>query len=89
MALKVHPLKDEEKEILAQWQRSDNVVGYRRSRIVQLSTRGWGWGEIAEALGLHIESVRQTVNEFTCPPSGAGGQVKAGHLQLSAARSGC
>lgn len=64
MTIKVRPITTEESETLEHWQRSDNIVGYRRARILRLSEAGWKCATIAEVLGLHIETVRETINEF-------------------------
>ena len=64
MTIKVRPITIQEAEILNHWQRSDNVVGYRRARILRLSEASWKCVAIAEVLGLHIETVRETINEF-------------------------
>jgi transposase len=37
------------------------VVRYRRARILRLSEKGWMPAAIAEALGVHVETVRQTL----------------------------
>lgn len=64
MTIKVRTIKPEEAEILDQWHRADNVVGYRRARILRLSAKSWSCAEIAEALGLHVHSVRDTIKTF-------------------------
>lgn len=64
MALYVRPITEEESETLEHWQRADNVVGYRRARIVRLSAAGWTCPRIGEALGLHAETVRAAVQAF-------------------------
>ena len=64
MTIKVPPIKVEEMKILKQWQRSDDVVGYRRARMLRLSEAGWKCTAIAEVLGLHVETVRQTIKSF-------------------------
>ena len=64
MTIKVRPITAQESETLEHWQRSDNVVGYRRARILRLSEAGWKCEAIAGVLGLHIETVRETIKEF-------------------------
>jgi transposase len=64
MALYVRSMTEEESETLDGWQRADKVVGYRRARIVRLSAAGWNCPRISEALGLHTETVRDTVKQF-------------------------
>jgi transposase len=64
MTIKVRPITAQESETLDHWQRSDNVVGYRRARILRLSEAGWKSEAIAEVLGLHIETVRETIKDF-------------------------
>ena len=64
MTIKVRPITSQEAQALDHWQRSDNVVGYRRARILRLSEAAWKCEAIAEVLGLHIETVRETINEF-------------------------
>jgi transposase len=64
MAIKVRPITIEESEILDRWQRSDDIVRYRRSRILRLSAAGWRCPAIAEALALHAETVRWVIKAF-------------------------
>ncbi len=64
MTIKTRPITPEESDALNHWQRADNVVGYRRARILRLSEAGWKCTAIAEVLGLHIDTIRQTINEF-------------------------
>lgn len=64
MAIKVRTITSEESETLEHWQRADNVVGYRRARILRLSAAGWGCPEIADVLGVHVETVRETIKAF-------------------------
>jgi len=64
MTLYVRTITPEESDVLDHWQRADNVVGYRHARIVRLSAQGWQAAEVADALGLHVESVRQTIKDF-------------------------
>ena len=61
MTIYVRSITREESETLDHWERADDVVGYRRARILRLSEDGWKCGEIADALGLHVETVRQTI----------------------------
>lgn len=64
MTLQVRAIAPEESEVLNHWQRTDSVVCYRRARIVRLSASGWKAADIADVLGLHVESVRQTIKDF-------------------------
>ena len=64
MTIKVRPITPQESETLDHWQRADNVVGYRRSRILRLSEAGWKCADIAGVLGLHVETVRLTIKDF-------------------------
>jgi len=64
MAIKVRPITPEESEVLDQWQRSDDVVRYRRARILRLSEANWRCPVIAKVLGLDVATVRQTVKDF-------------------------
>lgn len=64
MAIKVRAITSEESEILNRWQRQDDVVGYRRARILRLSEAQWRCPAIAEVLGLHVETVRQIIKDF-------------------------
>lgn len=64
MTIKVRAITSQESETLDHWQRSDSVVGYRRARILRLSEAGWQSAAIAEVLGLHIETVRETIKAF-------------------------
>ncbi len=64
MAIRVRPITQEEHETLERWQRSDDVVRYRRARILFLSEAGWKCPAIAAALGLHIETVRDVIQAF-------------------------
>jgi len=64
MTIKVRTLTPDEAGILDHWQRADDVVSYRRGRILRLSAAGWQCSTIAEALGLHVETVRSTIKAF-------------------------
>ena len=64
MAIKVRLLTPEESETLDRWQRSDDIVRYRRARMLRLSEANWRCPAIAEALGLHVETVRLTIKSF-------------------------
>lgn len=51
MTLYVRKITPEESAVLDKWQRADNVVGYRRARIVRLSANGrHGWCTIWQRL---------------------------------------
>jgi transposase len=64
MAIQVRTITPEEAEVLDHWQRADSVVGYRRARILRLSEAGWGCPDIATVLGIHVETVRETIKTF-------------------------
>ena len=64
MTLQVRTVTSTESNVLNHWQRADNVVCYRRARIVRLSEQGWKAAAIADVLGLHVEIVRQTIKDF-------------------------
>lgn len=64
MTIKVRTLTEAERETLLNWQRSDHVIRYRRARMLFLSEKGWKCPEIAEVLGIHAETVRDTVQQF-------------------------
>ena len=64
MTLYVRKITLNESDVLDRWQRADNVVRYRRARIVRLSAGRWKAADIAETLGLHVEIVRQTIKDF-------------------------
>jgi len=64
MTIKVRSITPEESKILEQWQRCDDVVRYRRARIVLLSARRWKCPAIAEALALHAQTVRDVIAAF-------------------------
>ena len=64
MAIRVRPITQEEHETLERWERTDDVVRYRRARILFLSEAGWKCPAIAVALGLHVETVRDVIQAF-------------------------
>lgn len=64
MAIRVRTITPEEQEILDRWQRADNIVGYRRARILRLSATGYTCPAIADLLGLHVATVRDTIQRF-------------------------
>ena len=64
MAIKVRSITSQESEILDGWQRSDDIVRYRRARMLRLSEANWRCPGIARALGLHVESVRLIIKLF-------------------------
>ena len=64
MTIKLRTITPNEAAILDHWQRADDVVGYRRARILRLSAADWQCKAIAEALGIHVETVRSTINDF-------------------------
>jgi len=64
MAIRVRPITREESETLDRWQRTDDIVRYRRARILRLSEAKWKCPIIAQALGLHEETVREVITAF-------------------------
>ncbi len=64
MAIRVRSITQEEQEILERWERSDDLVRYRRARILRLSQVRWKCSVIAEALALHVETVRDVIQAF-------------------------
>lgn len=64
MTIKVRPITAEESAVLDRWQRSDDVICYRRARILRLSRARWKCPAIAEALALHAETVRDVIKAF-------------------------
>ena len=64
MTIRVRPITREESETLDRWQRSDDIVRYRRARILRLSEAKWKCPVIAQALGLHEETVREVITAF-------------------------
>ena len=64
MAIRVRSITAEESEILDRWERGDNVVCYRRARILRLSEENWRCPAIAEVLALHVETVRGVIKAF-------------------------
>jgi transposase len=64
MAIRVRSITAEESEILDRWERGDNIVCYRRARILRLSEADWRCPAIADVLALHVETVRWTIKAF-------------------------
>lgn len=64
MTIKIRTITAAESATLDQWQRSADVVRYRRARILRLAEQAWQSGPIAEVLGLHVDTVRQTLKDF-------------------------
>ena len=62
--MQVRPLSVDELEILFYWERADNIEGYIYARIIQLSRKGWNLEDIALAMGIDIEMVRQIISSF-------------------------
>ncbi|HEC36113.1 MAG TPA: helix-turn-helix domain-containing protein [Anaerolineae bacterium] len=61
MAIKACSITSRESEVLNRWQQCDDIIRYQRACILRLSEAGWRCPVIAEALGLHVETVRLTV----------------------------
>ena len=64
MTIRIRSITSEEAETLDSWQRGDDVVRYRRARIVRLAEANWQSGDIADVLGLHVETIRCTIKDF-------------------------
>jgi transposase len=64
MALRVRVITAEESEILDRWQRGDDIVRYRRARVLRLSETDWRCPAIAQVLALHPETVRWVIKAF-------------------------
>jgi len=64
MAIRVRSITAEESEILDCWQRCDDIVRYRRARMLRLSETGWRCPAIAEILALYVETVRWVIKTF-------------------------
>ena len=64
MTIKVRTIRAKESETLDHWQRADNVVGYRRARVLRLSEAGWKCPAIAEVLGVHVAPTACAFNEL-------------------------
>ena len=64
MAIRVRSITAEESEVLDRWQRGDDIVRYRRARVLRLSETGWRCPAIAEVLALHPETVRWVIKAF-------------------------
>lgn len=64
MTIRVRAMSTEERETLGGWERADDVVRYRRARVLLLSAERWRCARIAEALGLHVETVRGLIKTF-------------------------
>ena len=64
MTIQIRTLTTEESETLDHWQRCDDVVGYRRARMLRLAEHGWQSESIADVLGVHVETVRQVIKDF-------------------------
>ena len=65
MTIRIRAITTEESATLDKWQRCDNVVGYRRARMLRLAQQNWQSEAIAEVLGVHVETVRQVIKDFT------------------------
>ena len=65
MTIRIRTITTEESAALDKWQRCDNVVGYRRARMLRLAQQNWQSEAIADVLGVHVETVRQVIKDFT------------------------
>jgi transposase len=64
MTIRIRTITSKESETLDKWQRCDNVVGYRRARVLRLAEQNWQSDAIADVLGVHVETVRQVIKDF-------------------------
>ena len=64
MTIRIRLITEQESEVLERWQRLDDIVRYRRARMLRLAEANWKCVAIAEALGLHVATVRQTIKDF-------------------------
>ncbi len=64
MTIQIRTITSKESEILGKWQRCDDVVGYRRARMLRLAQQNWQSEAIADVLGVHVETVRQVIKDF-------------------------
>jgi transposase len=64
MTIRIRTISREERDVLGHWERGDDVVGYRHARVLLLSEKRWGCARIADALGLHVETVRAIIKAF-------------------------
>ena len=64
MTIRVRSITAEESEILDRWQRCDDIVRYRRARILRLLETDWRCPAIAAVLALHVETVRWVIKAF-------------------------
>lgn len=64
MTIYVREITSEESAILQRWQRDDELVRYRRARMLFLSEQGWRCPGISQALGLHVATVRDIIIRF-------------------------
>ena len=65
MTIRIRTITNKESETLDRWQRCDSVVGYRRARMLRLAQQNWQSEAIADVLGVHVETVRQVIKDFT------------------------
>jgi len=63
MPLYIRTLTETEQEAVAKAQRSREAVTHRRARIIALSAAGRTPHDIAEQVGMHIESVRYVLRQ--------------------------
>jgi len=79
VAIYVREITPEEEQTLKEWERSYNLVAYRRARILHLSAECYKCPVIAKFLGINVETVRECIKAFNqggipaitpLPPSG-------------------
>ncbi|MHB0859355.1 MAG: helix-turn-helix domain-containing protein [Anaerolineae bacterium] len=72
MTIRVRSVHNEERQTLEQWERAAGVVAYRHARALLLSAHGQPCARIAEALGLHVQTVRDLIKAFNAGGPDAG-----------------
>ena len=64
MNLLQRSLSEEERAVLASWQRSPKRVAFLRARTILLAESEGSASEIARVLGVHPQTVRETLRKF-------------------------
>jgi transposase len=64
MAIRIRELSEWERDGLHKAQRSRDAVTYRRARVLLLSADGWLAPAIAQAVGVHVRTVRGIIKAF-------------------------